>query len=400
MKCNQCGTEFEGNFCPECGAKAETASQAAPPPIQQQEHQTDQQTTPVQPPKDKKRKKKKPFFLNWWFILIVIIAIAAIAGKLRGSGDKIKWNAMELGNMIPEPPSVRGTLYENSDEQLRVSLENVSDKQYNDYLDACIEKGFTVDPEKDSYSYKAYNADGYCLDMSHINESLSINLEIPMALGTITWPSSAAGKQLPVPESKTGKFSFEYDDNFFVYIGDMSKTDYDAYVAACSDMGFTVDYNKGDTYYYADNSDGWHVSLKYEGNSIMSINIDAPDEEESSKATETDEITKPEKTAESAPSETTDDKQDNNSAGLSPDFKAAMDSYEAFMDEYIAFLKKYNSNPSDPDLLSDYTAYMSKYADFVKDFENWEDEDMNADETAYYLEVQSRVTQKLLEVSG
>jgi hypothetical protein len=37
-----------------------------------------------------------------------------------------------------------------------------------------------------------------------------------------------------------------------------------------------VNYSKGDNYYTADNGDGWHVSLKYEGNQIMSIDLDAP----------------------------------------------------------------------------------------------------------------------------
>ena len=36
-----------------------------------------------------------------------------------------------------------------------------------------------------------------------------------------------------------------------------------------------VDYDKGDNYYDADNSDGWHISLKYEGNNIMSVEITA-----------------------------------------------------------------------------------------------------------------------------
>lgn len=40
---------------------------------------------------------------------------------------------------------------------------------------------------------------------------------------------------------------------------------------------------------------------------------------------------------------------------------------------------------------------MSKYADFVEDFEKWEDEEMNAAETAYYIEVQSRVSKKCLK---
>ena len=37
-------------------------------------------------------------------------------------------------------------------------------------------------------------------------------------------------------------------------------------------------------------------------------------------------------------------------------------------------------------------------SDFVEDFEKWENEDLNAAELAYYIEVQSRVSQKLLEV--
>ena len=44
---------------------------------------------------------------------------------------------------------------------------------------------------------------------------------------------------------------------------------------------YTVNYSKGDNYYTADNGDGWHVSLKYEGNQIMSIDLDAPPKDNS-----------------------------------------------------------------------------------------------------------------------
>ena len=77
-----------------------------------------------------------------------------------------------------------------------------------------------------------------------------------MEMGPITWPDSEAGRQLPAPKSLTGKFSFEYDDNFFVYIGGTSRDDYNAYVSACRDKGFTVGYNKGDNYYRANNDAG------------------------------------------------------------------------------------------------------------------------------------------------
>ena len=85
--------------------------------------------------------------------------------------------------------------------------------------------------------------------------------------------------------------------------------------------------------------------------------------------------------------------------GMRPDFKAAMDSYEAFMNEYVDFMKKYNNNPSDAELLSDYADYVSKYSDFVEDFDKWEDEEMNNTEAAYYIDVQARVSKKLLEIS-
>lgn len=345
-------------------------------------------------------KNKKPFYKKGWFIILVLIAVIGVIGSIGGSGEKIKWSEMELGNILPEPPSNKGTLHENSAEQFWVSLYDVSDADYNDYLNDCIDMGFTVDANKDSNSYKAYNSEGYCLDMRHIGKNLSIDLKVPMALGSITWPTSTAGNQLPTPKSTTGKFSFEHEDSFFVYVGNMSKADYDEYVAACSEKGFNVDYNKGNTYYYADNSEGWHVSLKYEGNSVMSIRINAPDEEENSETTKPEESTKPEETIKTEentkPEENNNDK---NNTGLDPDFKAAMDSYEKFMDKYVAFMKKYSNNPSDVGLLVDYAKFMSDYADFVEDFEKWGDADLNTEETKYYIEVQSRVTQKLLETS-
>lgn len=403
MKCSQCGTDFEGKFCPECGARVETTAQPTPPV--NHEEQPKYQQIPVEPSgkKAKKSKKKKPFYSRWWFILLAIIVILGGVGKLGGGGSKIDWNDIEMIDVIPTPPSKTGKVYENSDEKLWASLKDVSDAQYNSYLKECINKGFTIDADKDSSSYKAYNADGYCLDMSHIGENLSITLEAPMTLGTIKWPSSTAGSLLPTPKSTTGKFSFEHDNSFFVYVGDTSKTDYDDYVSACSDNGFNVDYNKGDTYYYADNADGWHISLKYEGNSIMTIRIDAPNDDEvettESEKTEPEE-TKPEETKpeETKPEETS--KPNNSSSGIDPDFKAAMDAYESFYVEYCDFMKKYAANPTDFTLLAKYADMLSKAEEMDKAFEEWDEDDLNDEELKYYLEVNNRVMQMLVDVAG
>ena len=86
--------------------------------------------------------------------------------------------------------------------------------------------------------------------------------------------------------------------------------------------------------------------------------------------------------------------------GMRPEFKQAMDSYEGFMNEYCEFMKKYaESDGTDVGILADYASYMSKYVDVVEDFGAWDDGEMNTAETAYYLDVQTRVSKKLLEVA-
>lgn len=298
--------------------------------------------------------------------------------------------------MIPEPPSNRAYLYENTDERLWGNFDDVSDADYNDYLDECIDKGFTVDAEKDSNTYKAFNEDGFCLDMSHYGNTLSLDLEAPKQLATIAWPNSAAGNKLPVPKSTIGEFSFEREDSFFVYVGEMTKDDYNEYVEACSNKGFSVDYNKGDTYYQADDSDGWHIALTYEGNSIMSIRIDGPDDADTTTADDEQSATMDEA---SKPDETSKEDISFDDAGIDGDFKAAMDSYEEFMDGYVEFMKDYNDNPTDIGLIAEYAKFIGEYAEFTKEFSEWQDADLNTEEIKYYLEVQNRVTQKMLEIT-
>lgn len=89
------------------------------------------------------------------------------------------------------------------------------------------------------------------------------------------------------------------------------------------------------------------------------------------------------------------------SDGLGKKFKKAMDSYEDFIDEYVEFMKKYSeSDGTDMSMIADYADYMGKYADMVKKFDKWENEDLNDAELAYYIDVQARVSKKLLEVAN
>ena len=111
--------------------------------------------------------------------------------------------------------------------------------------------------------------------------------------------------------------------------------------------------------------------------------------------------TEPTITTNSSSSSSTNSNIDSstNSTGISQEFKDAMDSYEAYMDEYVEFMKKYNANPTDPTLISQYSTMLQKYSEQVAAFDKWNSADMTTEETSYYIEVQARVSQKLLEVT-
>lgn len=84
---------------------------------------------------------------------------------------------------------------------------------------------------------------------------------------------------------------------------------------------------------------------------------------------------------------------------IRPEFKEAMDSYEAFFDEYVEFMKAYKEDPTNADMLMQLSDMMAREADMLSKFEAWEnDEGMTTAESAYYLEVSSRIYAKLAEV--
>jgi len=305
-----------------------------------------------------------------------------------------------LCDRLPKPKSNIGTIISNDSDHLSLHVEKTSKGEYNAYIEECQSMGYIVESEKVGDNYAAFDEDGYGLNLSYIGETMYITLEAPMEMGTLNWPRSEIAGLLPLPKSTVGKISTDTGNECYIYVGETSIDDFNAYVDGCSDKGFSVDYERGDKFYNAKDEAGNKLSLSYQGNKVMVIQIRKPDEAEASES-ETKQESEPSSATEQQ-TEPTEKSSDSTELidGMRPEFKKAMDSYEEFMNEYCEFMEKYTeSDGTDVGLLADYASYMSKYADVVEDFEAWDDGEMNTAETAYYLDVQTRINNMLLEVA-
>lgn len=195
------------------------------------------------------------------------------------------WYDYGVGNHIPkielasaEEPSLAGLVI-NTDSSFFVQVQKPMAVDYQNYVDLLKTNGFTVDAEQDMISYQAYNEEGYHVSVINFSTALSIDADAPKANGTLKWPRSEIAQLLPVPESTMGSISWEAAYGFVAYVGDTSKEKYDSYVDQCMDAGFIEEYKKGNDYYYANNSDGYQLSLKYEGFNTMWVRIDEPEKE-------------------------------------------------------------------------------------------------------------------------
>lgn len=86
------------------------------------------------------------------------------------------------------------------------------------------------------------------------------------------------------------------------------------------------------------------------------------------------------------------------SNGIRADFKEAMDAYENFCDEYVAFMKEYKNDATNLELVGKYSEMLKALAEMEDNYSSWEQSDLNTKELQYYIDVQARVSKKMLEV--
>ncbi len=321
-------------------------------------------------------------------------------------------SSAELIAEFPMPDKLYGVLKYDRKDLLEIEIVDVQKQDFKNYVKKCIEKGYTLDVDESDNVYDAFNEKGYNIrvhfeDYSYKDKkTLDITLRAPEEMNEFEWPTNGLGTKVPQAKSNYGRIAWNNSESFIVHVGKTPKSEYNEYVKECEKNGYTLNYSKGNKTYNANNAEGYKLSLMYLGGDRMEISVKPPEEisnkTEATKPveqpkTETPTQTEQPKTETTKPAEN----KSSNKTGLGKEFKEAMDSYEAFVDEYIAFMKKYSkSNGTDVTLIADYAKYISKLEEATKKFDKWEEEDMNTEETAYYIEVQTRVNKKLLEAAN
>lgn len=91
--------------------------------------------------------------------------------------------------------------------------------------------------------------------------------------------------------------------------------------------------------------------------------------------------------------------EESDTSAVDPDFKAMMDEYEAFFDEYVEFMQAYAENPTSAELMGQYSDLMSQYAETMNSMGEIDTGSLSPADSAYYLEVTSRIYEKIGEIS-
>ncbi len=247
----------------------------------------------------------------------------------------------------------------------------------------------------------------------------------------LAWPTSGLAAMLPEPSGDVGSIDVDTRSRFSATVRRQSPTDFREYTEACERKGFSNDDGwASDTTYAAKNTDGYMLDVRYsKDDEAMTVNLKAPisvAKPAASSARETKSHDVPASPAAAsaattvAASATTGDDAASAAASavenagvdvidnavvdvaagaVSPDFKQVMDDYEAFMNEYVDFMVTYqNADATDAAaMLEDYSSLLTQEATWVEKVNAIDPSTLSAADSAYYLQVTSRVLKRLSE---
>lgn len=91
---------------------------------------------------------------------------AAPAAALEIECKAFSWPKTNIGAKLPTPKSTTGGNFIEDDDMLSIDVCDTNDEQYAAYIDAVLEKGFTVDHSRSNRWFSGETKDGYSVTIS------------------------------------------------------------------------------------------------------------------------------------------------------------------------------------------------------------------------------------------
>lgn len=107
---------------------------------------------------------------------------AAPAAALEIECKAFSWPKTNIGTKLPTPESTTGGNFIEDDDMLSIDVCDTNDEQYAAYIDAVLEKGFTVDYSRSNRWFSGETKDGYSVTISRDESNkdiMSIRLHGP-----------------------------------------------------------------------------------------------------------------------------------------------------------------------------------------------------------------------------
>ncbi len=112
----------------------------------------------------------------------------------------IRWPKSELSDLLPVPKAEIGNVILNDSSSFSVEINDVSEDDFNEYIDECIEKGFTVDYTRIDDCFNGENENGYFLSLMYMDDDqMLISLNAPQPTEETEEPAEAPAEPTEQP---------------------------------------------------------------------------------------------------------------------------------------------------------------------------------------------------------
>ena len=335
------------------------------------------------------------------FTLAAVILAAPFSSLFtRKTYEKLEWPSSGIAEHLPDPVSRYGTVMVNGSSSFSAQADKYSQTQFSEYVRKCMEMGFKEDTEY-GYEFEGYNREGYTvsLDYNEKEQSMRIRAEAPLETTELSWPLSDLVQELPAPASLKGVIRTDSNDEVDVLFTGISAAEAQEYMNAVKPTPFGETFSLQDRTLTAADPEGNELTIRAEQFGRMSLRVTRYIEpEETPEPEQTPEASAeptPEPTAETEPAP----EKEPVAAGIRPEFQKNMEDYEAFYDEYIAFMQKYSKSDNPVTMMTDYLSLMSRAEEMERSLDQIDESELSDDEYKLYIDVTTRVTNKLAKAS-